>query len=103
MVNYLVAVNSTKTTTYISKKCFEDVINVLAEQVQNIKINYANNQIKFFQKENNVEISIEIKVAKSVKSLSDKISELKSKIEFSTLTLLGFKPKNIIIYCLGTY
>lgn len=103
MVNYLVSVSRTNTTTYIHKKCFEDFVSLLPDNIENIKINFSNTNVIFSPKYNNVEIKIELKVSKKEESIAKKVLEIKSQLEFISLALLGYKPKNIIIYVLGTY
>lgn len=102
MVSYLVIKTHPKTSVMIDRQVFEDIINSLAKSVSDIKINTFKTSITFLKKENNVNLSLEIKISKNVK-IADKVKEIKNKIESHCLYLTNFKPQNIIINYVGSY
>lgn len=102
MINYLTTNANQRTSILVDKKAFEDIINTLPKFISGIKVNILKTKIDFFQKENNVEILLEIKVAKEEK-IDVKIKEVREKIEFHSFLLLDKNPKNIIIFCVGRY
>ncbi len=91
-----------KTSIFVDKKVFEDIIGFLDESISGVKINKSNIDVSFLPEENNVYIVIDIRVSKNVK-VSEKVNQIKNKIEVHTELLLGIKPKNIIINCIDIF
>ncbi len=102
MVSYLVVHKNPKLSVIIDKKAFEDIINTLPQRISDIKLNAIKTSVVFLQEENNVIISLDIKIAKEVK-FSEKIKEIKNNISSHTLYLIGKNPSNIIINYQGYY
>lgn len=100
--DYFILHASQKVSLIVSKKAFEDIVSSLPKVISGIKIDVLSIDVNFSDKANNVEISFDIKIEKSEK-ISEKINEIKNKIEIHCLYLIDAKPKNLIINYLGSY
>ncbi len=102
MINYVTRTINQEVKFLVDKKAFEDVVYLISTTIQDIKINIPKDGITINEKENNVLISIELKVKKE-KSINKKINEITEEIKTHSEFLIGKKPLNIIITYVGRY
>ena len=100
MTDFIVIHSNQKVSTLVSKKAFEDIVNTLPKVIDGIKVNTSKTNIEISSDNKKINIFLEVKISPEY-DMSEKIKEIKNKIDTHSLYLIDSKPQNIMISYIG--